>query len=216
MGMRTIILALMLTASAVSARADERLTSFESRIVVSREGDMKVTETIEIVSEDDRFRKGINRDLELPRSDGKLDIASVTLDGEATQFRVEDRDGVQRIRIRPAERPLSRGSHSIEIVYRIDKGIIEATDHDMFSWDVAGAWDVRIENVSASIKLPSGTRILDIETLAGTPDRPRDDLERKEKAGALTFSTSLGLDPNERLLIKLRLPRNAIGPADEE
>jgi hypothetical protein len=215
MGMRTTFLALLLAAGAV-AHADERVVSFDAGIVVSREGEVTVTETIEIVSEDDRFRKGLNRDLDLVAGMGALDVTSVTRDGEEAPFKVEDRDGTKRIRIGSADRPLSRGTHSYEIVYRIDNGIIASGDRDMLSWDVAGAWDVPIDNISATIKLPTGVRILGIETFAGTPDRPRDDLRMKEKSGALSFSTRGGLAAEERLRIELRFPRDAIGPKVEE
>lgn len=216
MGMRTIILGLMLTTCALAAQAEERITRFDSTIAVSREGAMKVTETIEIVSEDDRFRKGLNRDLNLAEGVGRLEVTSATLDGEAAQFKLEDRDGVKRIRIGSGDKRLSRGPHSYEIVYGLENGIVEAGDKDMLSWDVAGTWDVPIDSISATIKLPTGVRILGIDTLAGTEDRPRDDLRMKEKSGALNFSTRGGLAPEERLHVELRFPRNAIGPTGEE
>ncbi|MDP7309445.1 MAG: DUF2207 domain-containing protein, partial [Roseibacillus sp.] len=63
----SLLLFLGLAAMAVSARADERILSWHSEIVVEKSGDLRVTETITVRAEGNRIKRGIFRDLPVQR-----------------------------------------------------------------------------------------------------------------------------------------------------
>ena len=63
-----MLLGIWLAAAAVPARADERILSWHSHIVVEKSGDLVVTETIRVRAEGDRIKRGIYRDIPLPVS----------------------------------------------------------------------------------------------------------------------------------------------------
>ena len=60
-----LLLGLWVAAAAVPTRADERILSWHSQIVVERSGDLVVTETIRVRTEGDRIKRGIYRDIPL-------------------------------------------------------------------------------------------------------------------------------------------------------
>lgn len=57
-----LVAAFMLLLAASLAAANERITSYHSEVQVAKNGDLTVTETISIVAEGLRIKRGIFRD----------------------------------------------------------------------------------------------------------------------------------------------------------
>ena len=59
---RAVLVAAFLAILSVPASAEERITSYASKIDVAQNGALTVTETISVVAEGERIRHGIYRD----------------------------------------------------------------------------------------------------------------------------------------------------------
>jgi hypothetical protein len=86
----------LLFATAVPAGALERIVQFISDVAVQRNGDLAVTETIQVEAEGKVIRRGIFRDFPTTytRPDGTrvvvgFDVGSVTRNGSAENFVIE-------------------------------------------------------------------------------------------------------------------------------
>ena len=105
--MKRLVLALFIVAIAiVPARAEERIQRFISDVDVQRNGDLLVTETIEIWTEGRQVKRGILRDFPTVyhRTDGSrvevgFTVQDVTRDGAAEAFATEKMANGMRVRV---------------------------------------------------------------------------------------------------------------------
>ena len=96
---RGLILILVLSFfAACPARAAERITSYDSQITVNADGSMDVTETIDVVAEGNRIKRGIFRDFPTtyPGMLGTVvrvpfKVLEVTRDGQPEPYHTESR-----------------------------------------------------------------------------------------------------------------------------
>ncbi len=109
-----LALAFALTFAATAARAAERVLSLLSDVKVERNGDLLVTETIQVQAEGVEIRRGILRDFptRYTRRDGTrvevgFDVQSVTRDGADETFATERLANGVRLRIGRADRFLT-------------------------------------------------------------------------------------------------------------
>jgi hypothetical protein len=116
---RRILLAVLFCAAALTqARAEERIERFISEVDVQRNGDLIVTESIQIRAEGQQIKRGILRDFPTTyrRADGSrvevgFEIQFVTLDGVYENYVTEKMANGVRVRIGSASRTISTGSH---------------------------------------------------------------------------------------------------------
>src|SRR5262249_5587473 len=121
--LRALLYALfVLVAASGPASAVERILSFISDVVVERNGDLAVTETIRVQAEGASIRRGILRDFPTvyTRPDGTrvevgFTVQSVTRDGSPETWATEGMTNGVRIRIGSADRTLSFGPHEYVI-----------------------------------------------------------------------------------------------------
>jgi hypothetical protein len=100
---------------ATAAIAEEVIQLFDSRLVLSNDGGMEVTETITVIGEGRKIRRGIYRDFPIVFRDGsgrerkvQFDVVSVTRDGQPEDFHVKQakpRHASVHRQCRPAHRP---------------------------------------------------------------------------------------------------------------
>ena len=110
--MKRILFALFVfVAALVPAGAEERIARFVSDVDVQRNGDLLVTETIQIWAEGQQIKRGILRDFPTTyhRADGSrvevgFDVQSVMRDGSHRGVRHRE-DGERRARAHRQRRP---------------------------------------------------------------------------------------------------------------
>ena len=169
-----MLLGIWLAAAAVPARADERILSWHSHIVVEKSGDLVVTETIRVRAEGDRIKRGIYRDIPLLLEDRlpplrtllnfpltkPFDVVSVKRDGNKENYRTERiGEGAIRIRIGRADVFLKPGSYTYEVKYRTGRQLSIEEDRDVLSWNVNGTgWGFPADKVTATVTLPEGIK----------------------------------------------------------
>src|SRR3981189_2325719 len=123
--MKRILLALFVfVAALVPASAEERIARFISDVDVQRNGDLLVTETIQIWAEGQQIKRGILRDFPTTyrRTDGSrvevgFDVQSVMRDGGYESFTTERMANGVRVRIGSAGVSVNTGSHLYIIKY---------------------------------------------------------------------------------------------------
>ena len=169
-----MLLGIWLAAAAVPARADERILSWQSHIVVEKSGDLVVTETIRVRAEGDRIKRGIYRDIPLLLEDRfqplrkllalplakPFEVVSVKRDGNKENYRTERiGEGGIRIRIGRADVFLKPGSYTYEVKYRTGRQLYLEKDRDVLSWNVNGTgWGFPADKVTATVTLPEGIK----------------------------------------------------------
>ena len=149
------------------ALADERILSWHSEIVVEKDGDLLVTETITVRAEGRRIKRGIYRDLPVLR-EGKgglrttkrFAVLSVKRDGKRENYKRERIKNGLRIRIGNKDKLLQKGrAYTYEIIYRTGRQLYFEEERDALYWNVNGTeWGFPTDKVSATVVLPEGIK----------------------------------------------------------
>src|SRR5882762_7275357 len=122
--------------------AEERIERFVSDVAVQRNGDLIVTETIQVWAEGRQIKRGILRDFPTTyhRADGSrvevgFDVQYVMRDGQYENYTTERMANGVRIRIGSAERTVNTGSHLYIIKYRTTRQIGFLQSYDELYWN---------------------------------------------------------------------------------
>lgn len=155
---------LLLTASARAQNDDEqeRIRSYDSRIMLSADGSMTVRETIDVIAAGDQIHHGIYRDFPT-RYSTKLgtrisvlfEIVSLERDGHPEPYHTEGiSDGV-RIYFGDTNKFVSSGPHRYVFTYITNRQLGFFSDHDELYWNVTSTgWIFPIDRASATVVLP--------------------------------------------------------------
>lgn len=173
--LRLLLLLLVALVLALPAAAREEIRAFAADVTLRVDGSVRVLETVDVKAEGNQIRRGIYRDIPivlLGPSGNKirvgLDVASVTRDGAAEDFRVERMGNFQRIWIGNPDRTLAVGEHRYVITYVMDRMARSFADHDELYWNATGNyWDFPILKSVARVTLPDGAVISDLSAYTG-------------------------------------------------
>jgi uncharacterized membrane protein YgcG len=143
----------------VVVQAEERILKFHSDIVVKRDGWVDVTETITVVAEGQRIRRGIYRDFPTryrDRLDNRYEVAfepsAVWRDDAPEDFNSESLGNGVRVYFGNASRLLDPGRHTYVFRYRAGRMLGFFEDHDELYWNVTGFdWAFPIDAASATV-----------------------------------------------------------------
>lgn len=203
--------------AAAPARAQDRsldIQQMNARIVVTRAGDVSVTERFVV-----HFTgswNGIYRSIPV-EYDGRggmnytlrLRVESVT-DGAGTPLRHEiDRQGGSR-RIRMWVPDAHDATRTIVLTYAADNALRFFDEHDELYWNVTGAeWDFPIDNVTAEVILPDD--VTGIRTATFTGARGSTESAVSEQVGStLTFRGTRPLGYGEDLTLVVGWNRGVV------
>ena len=203
---------------------EERITDFQSRIVVAPDGGLTVTETIAVQAAGEQIKHGIYRDFPtsysgplFTRVELPFDVVEVQRDGHAEPFHLaEERNGI-RVFFGKEDVELPPGRYTYALTYRTARQLGFFADHDELYWNVTGnGWAFPIERASAAVVLPAQIP-RDQVRLSGYTG-PQGSTERHLSAavdpgtGALEFATAAALAPYEGLTIVASFPKGFIEP----
>ncbi|MBX9827780.1 MAG: DUF2207 domain-containing protein [Xanthobacteraceae bacterium] len=196
---RLLLAALLLAAALTQALAEERIERFISDVDVQKNGDLIVTESIQVWAEGRQIRRGILRDFPTTyrRADGSrvevgFDILSVTLDGAHEDYVTERMANGVRMRIGSAGRTINTGSHRYVIKYRTTRQIGFFEKYDELYWNATGTgWTFPIYVAEARIRLPEDVPIMQSAIYTGPHGaHGRDAAVVEQKAGYIVFRTT--------------------------
>jgi len=219
-----IFFAALLAAAALVApvRAAEEIRLFESAIEIAPDGELTVTETIQVKAEGQQIRRGIFRDFPDTFEDAEgrvrrngFDLLSVTRDGQLDDSRIERGSGFLRIYIGNEDVLLEPGVYTYRIRYRTDRQIRRFDDHDELYWNVTGTeWMFPILKARAEVRLP-GNAVADDTTwfTGGYGSQERNARATRLDGGhRVLFETTRPLGPREGLTIAVKFAKGAVAP----
>jgi hypothetical protein len=225
----SLLLFLGLAAMAVSARADERILSWHSHIVVEKGGDLVVTETITVRAEGDKIKRGIYRNIPLVLDDRFLplrrslglpltkpfDVVSVKRDGKKENHRTEKiGQGGIRIRIGSADVFLPPRAYTYELTYRTGRQLSFKKERDALDWNVNGTeWGFPIDKVSATVALPEGIKGTKVRGYTGTLGEQGKDFRAELTETGATIEATRPFRARENLTVMLEWPPGLLDAA---
>ncbi|HEX6260905.1 MAG TPA: DUF2207 domain-containing protein, partial [Woeseiaceae bacterium] len=194
------------------ALADERVVDYHSDIVVRQDAWIEVTETINVLAEGAKIRRGIYRDYPTRYKDRfgnnvvvRYEPRSVLRDGRPEAYHSEQRTNGVRTWFGSADRLLSPGEYTY--TYRYDAGRMLGffDDHDELYWNVTGlGWEFPIDRASATVsfafQLPANSIEVDAYT-GGFRDQGQAYVASIDHSGRARFETTKPLAPGEGMTI---------------
>ncbi|RXK82970.1 DUF2207 domain-containing protein [Filimonas effusa] len=202
-------LLLLLICQLAAAQLPERILSFRSDIIVDTSGLVKVTETIKVVADGDKIKRGIFRTLPYFRKDrfGRkqrvdVKVTDVQRDGEQEPYHVADKNGSLIIYIGNANMFLESGTYTYRISYESRGHVGFFKEYDELYWNVTGnAWEFPIDTVEAVMHLPAGAPVKQMSCYTGVRGSAARDCNAKADAGGNAVFKAFGLGVFEGLTI---------------
>lgn len=215
---RIVALAAGILASG-GAFATERIVDFDSRVEIGVDAALTVTETISVVAEGDRIRRGIYRDFptDYPGPVGTtvrvgFSVLGVLRDGAPEAWFTDSRDNGIRLYIGRKDVFLQPGHYTYTLTYRTDRQIGNFADYDELYWNATGnGWDFAIEHARATIVLPPGAKPLRQAAYTGRSGaKGQDWIADRDRDGSPAFATTRVLAPGEGLTVAVSWPSGLI------
>ncbi len=216
----TLVVGSLLILNAPLARAarQERILSFDSYIQIMSQGDLRVTETIQVAAAGDRIRRGIYRDFPTEyrsrlgrRVKVRFQVLAVQRDGRPEPYHTERRSGGVRVYMGSGDVLLKPGRYTYTLVYRCDRQVGFFKDYDELYWNVTGNdWDFVIEKAGAKIDLPPGTGVVQQAAYTGPAGAAGKDFRIESGDGYMVFSTTRPLGPREGLTVAVAWPKGFV------
>ena len=203
----------------LTAVADEVINRFDVGIEVERDGDIVVTETINVTVEGREIRRGIFRDL--PRyfeSQGDrlrydYDVLSVQRDGRKEPYETSTVDNAWRIRIGDPNVFLTREPHIYVIRYRVKNQIRYFDTYDELYWNVTGNyWNFPILTATARVKLPGKAGLVQQAGYTGGQGATGSAYRFRRDQGVFVFETTEPLGVQEGFTIALGFEKGFVDP----
>ena len=197
----------------ISGQISEQINSFDSKIVITPDNHVNVTETISYYFSDPRH--GIYRTIPVVYNRGtdkvyyiNLKLGGVT-DENGRAYKVSQSDGdIVTLKIGDPNRTIS-GNHVYKISYELFPLVTAGENTDLFNFDVTGNdWQVPISATSATVVTPAAAKAAACFTGAGGATE-RACLTEITADGA-KFSTTKVLLAGEGLTIGLNLPKGTV------
>ena len=199
---RMLFAALVLIATLTPGFAQERIERFVSDVAVQKNGDLIVTESIQVWAEGRQIKRGILRDFPTTyhRADGSrvevgFDIQYVMRDGQYENYTTERMANGVRIRIGSANHTVNTGSHLYIIKYRTTRQIGFFQSYDELYWNATGTgWTFPIDVAEARITLPEAVPITQSAIYTGPQGaRGTDATVIERQPGRIVFRTTRAL-----------------------
>ncbi len=167
-------LATLLTPTITAAQ--ERIRSFDSRVQVHHSGELTVTETITVIAQGKKIKRGIYRDFPTEYQDHEnrkhrvsFSLLGVTRNGNPEAHHIKELANGIRIYIGRKDKVLAKGLYTYALTYRTDRQLGFFDDHDELYWNATGHdWAFPIDRTRVTVKLPEGVPAHLIQTTAYT------------------------------------------------
>jgi len=208
------------------ATAAEVIRSFESLVLVQKDGSFDVSETIVVKAEGNKIKRGIFRDfpLNFEDADGKIrkagfELISVTRDHKPDKSRIEKRGNGLRIYIGRKDHFLKPGVYTYIIKYKTTRQLRRFETHDEVYWNATGNfWDFPIQKVLAQVVVPEGGAAIDWDVFTGRVGSTEKDATIGKIAGkrVVKYRTTRTLNPGEGMTVLAKLPKGLVDPPSAE
>jgi len=216
-GIGIVVLIAVMSVLHTPVRA-EVIRSYDAQIAVQKDGEIEVKEKIEYDFEY-LYKHGIYREIPYIKknSDGKeykleVKIKSVVDEsGKKYEYLISDVNGQMNIKIGDANRTIT-GLHTYSITYSVRGALSYFSNKDELYWNVTGnEWQIPLQNVSATVRLPSDIAISDIQSICytGLSGSSQKNCKIISESASTTISTSQ-LSSNEGLTLVIGFPKGHV------
>ncbi len=220
-GLWRIAVLLAALIGAGEASAAEVIHSFVSDVRVAKDGELTVTETLQVRAEGNQMRHGIYRDFPLLFRDAggrarevTFSLIAVSLDGNPEPYHTERTHGVIRIYAGDKDVLIRPGEHTYVFEYRTGRQIRWFDGKPELNWNVTGNyWRFPIESATYRLQLLDSARPLRWTAYTGRLGARGIDWQGSiGPLGTLSVSTTRRLAPGEGLTVVAALPDGAVDP----
>jgi len=218
--LRALFVALFALLLAPAALAREEITSFNADIEIQRNGDVIVTETLQVISEGSQIRRGIFRDL--PRFYVDADnvrlaygyrVLDIQRDGHDESYDTSTEGNAFRILIGDEDVLLDNGAHTYVIKYRVRNQIRYFDTYDEIYWNVTGnSWAFPIVHARATFTLPPGADATQTAAYTGAVGTTGRDFAYTSAGHQHIFETRRELTSGEGLTVAIGFAKGVIDP----
>lgn len=209
-------------ADAYTNALTEKVLSFESDVVIKKNADVVVTETITVFSNLTQIKHGITRDFPT-RYHNKFGqevnvhfkLVDAKMDGARVPSRIQRIANGVRIYLGFPDQLLSAGVHTFVIQYQVDHELGFFNTYDELYWNVTGnGWAFAIDKAKALIHVPEGASILQYSAYTGPMYAQGQDYETtiSPDKKTIAFVTTRTLAPKEGLTIAVAWPKGFVQP----
>ncbi|MEZ5939077.1 MAG: DUF2207 domain-containing protein [Hyphomonadaceae bacterium] len=216
---RAALLVLLAALFAVAAQAEETINRFDVHIEVQKNGDIIVTENIDVNAEGARIRRGIFRDL--PRTytqNGdtlpfRYDVLDVKRDDRPEPYETSTEGNAWRIQIGDPDVYLTPGEHAYQIRYRVKNQVRYFDSYDEIYWNATGTyWAFPILAARAEIVLPPGGQVVQTAAYTGALGATGQDFTHTTSGDAQIFEATRRLEAGEGLTVSIGFAKGLIDP----
>ncbi|MBS0473299.1 MAG: DUF2207 domain-containing protein [Proteobacteria bacterium] len=199
----------------------ERITSYDSDILVAKNGTLTVKETIQVYVTGDQIRHGIYRDFPTRYVDNnglrvkvRFDVTGASLDGRDVPYATESLDNGVRVKLGDKDKYVSEGPHVFVLTYITARQIGFFDKYDEIYWNVTGnGWIFPIDRASATIHLPKGAKILQSSAYTGRQGESGSAASSDRLSGdTIRFVTTARLEPYAGLTVAVGFAKGAVVP----
>ena len=140
-----------------------------------------------------------------------FNLQQVLKNGADVYYIQESLDNGIRIKIGEGHKPLARGTYTYDIFYTTNRQLGFFDTHDELYWNVTGnGWLFPIDNVKATLHLPSGALLKSVEAYTGSYGAKGTDYEARINAHEATWQTKSPLAQGEGITIVATWPKGVI------
>lgn len=208
--MRYLQLLLLFFVSSVFAQEDEyeHIISYHSDLVVQKNCDLLVTETIKVYADGNQINRGIFRDLPLSYlyNGGNVhvgfELLGIKRDGQSEPYHTEWLSNGIRIYIGDKDVYLNHGYYTYEIRYRVDHVLGFFKEYDELYWNVNGnGWNFTSDSISASVTFPEGAKLIQHDGYTGSFGSTNKDFTTRVEGNTVHYSNTVSFGPEENLTV---------------
>jgi hypothetical protein len=188
-------------------------------IEVQQDGDIVVTETIDVTVEGVEIRRGIFRDLPRYYDGGgarlayAYDVMSVERDGQREPYDTDTDGNAYRIRIGDEDVLIPHGPHRYVLRYEVKNQARYFADYDEVYWNATGNyWAFPINRARATIVLPPGASITQTHGYTGPLGAAGSDYRYTQSGDRHVFETTRPMQPREGLTVAVGFAKGLIDP----
>ena len=217
--MRNLALLFIVFTASICFAQQEQITSFHTDIEVDTTSTIQITETIDIISSGNIFKRGIVRYLPKYKTDsaGKqlqlnYEIIHITKDGEKEKFHTKNTSDNLEIYVGESDKFIPNGAHEYQILYYASNAIGFYEKYDELYWNVNGfGWDFHIPKVSATVHFPGNSEIIQSACYTGSYGSSASDCSYEIKGNTVTFNAK-NIYPQQNLTIAAGIQKGTLIP----
>ncbi len=142
---------------------NENIRDYDVEIHLNEDASMEVTEKIKVNVTGNYIKQCIYRDFSTQdNKEIKLDIKEILFDEENVLYSLKRINTGFRIQLGSKNKIISKGIHTYQISYKVEREIEFEKNYDKLYWDTIGTgWDYSIDHCHVRVYLPDSSKVIE-------------------------------------------------------